>query len=91
MSILAEKIGLVKECANKIYLHLSERAMVRKQFSMTLAIAEREKAQIEQLMLAFGQTWGDSANVSKLIKVIAFGYGGCDRLQFKAARPAGRL
>lgn len=47
--------------------------MVRKRSSITLSISEQEKAQLEQLALAFGQTWGDNANVSKLIKAIAQG------------------
>lgn len=47
--------------------------MVRKRSSITLSISEQEKAQLEQLALAFGQTWGDNANVSKLIKAIAKG------------------
>ena len=47
--------------------------MVRKRSSITLSIADQEKAQLEQLALAFGQTWGDNPNVSKLIKAIAKG------------------
>ena len=47
--------------------------MVRKRSSITLSISEQEKAQLEQLALDFGQTWGDNANVSKLIKAIAQG------------------
>ncbi|MGC1309849.1 MAG: WYL domain-containing protein [Phormidesmis sp.] len=47
--------------------------MVRKRPSITLSISEQEKAQLEQLALDFGQTWGENANVSKLIKAIAKG------------------
>lgn len=47
--------------------------MVRRRPSITLSIAEHEKAQLEQLALAFGQTWGAKPNVSKLIKAIAQG------------------
>ncbi|NER80266.1 MAG: WYL domain-containing protein [Leptolyngbya sp. SIO1D8] len=47
--------------------------MVRKRPSITLSIEEREKAQLEQLALEFGQTWGDKPNVSKLLKAIAQG------------------
>ncbi len=47
--------------------------MVRKRSSITLSISEQEKVQLEQLALDFGQTWGDNANVSKLIKAIAQG------------------
>ncbi|WP_448574187.1 WYL domain-containing protein [Trichothermofontia sp.] len=47
--------------------------MVRRRPSITLTIAEHEKAQLEQLALAFGQTWGEKPNVSKLIKAIAQG------------------
>lgn len=47
--------------------------MTRKKRSITLSIEEYEKAQLEQLALEFGQTWGDKPNVSKLIKAIARG------------------
>ena len=47
--------------------------MVRKRSSITLSVAEKEKAQLEALSLAFGQTWGDKPNISKLIKAIANG------------------
>lgn len=41
--------------------------------SITLSIKAREKAQLEQLALKFGQTWGDRPNISRLIKAIAKG------------------
>lgn len=47
--------------------------MVRKRSSITLSISAQEKAQLERLALDFGQTWGEHANVSKLIKAIASG------------------
>lgn len=47
--------------------------MTRKQRSITLSIEAREKAQLEQLALAFKQTWGDKPNISKLCKAIASG------------------
>ncbi|MEO1294924.1 MAG: WYL domain-containing protein [Cyanobacteria bacterium J06636_16] len=47
--------------------------MPRKRSSITLSISEHEKAQLEQLALEFGQTWGEKPNVSKLIKAIAQG------------------
>lgn len=47
--------------------------MTRKQRSITLSIETHEKAQLEQLALDFGQTWGDNPNVSKLMKAIAQG------------------
>ena len=47
--------------------------MARKRASITLSVAEREKARLEALALALGQTWGDRPNVSKLIKAIARG------------------
>jgi predicted DNA-binding transcriptional regulator YafY len=47
--------------------------MVRKRSSITLSISDQEKAQLEQLALDFGQTWGENANISKLIKAIAKG------------------
>lgn len=47
--------------------------MVRKRSSVNLSISEHEKAQLEQIALEFGQTWGDNPNVSKLIKAIARG------------------
>ncbi len=46
-------------------------AMPGKRSSITLSISAYEKAQLEQLALEFGQTWGEKANVSKLIKAIA--------------------
>ena len=45
--------------------------MPGKRPSITLSISAYEKAQLEQLALEFGQTWGEKANVSKLIKAIA--------------------
>jgi len=47
--------------------------MTRKKRSITLSIEEHEKAQLEAWALEFGQTWGDSPNVSKLVKAIAQG------------------
>ncbi|MFZ4674317.1 MAG: helix-turn-helix transcriptional regulator [Nodosilinea sp.] len=47
--------------------------MTRQKRSITLSIDEAEKAQLEQLALDFGQTWGDNPNVSKLVKAIAQG------------------
>ena len=47
--------------------------MTRKRSSITLSIAEAEKARLEQLALDFGQTWGEKPNVSKLMKAIARG------------------
>ena len=46
-------------------------ASSRKRSSITLSISEQEKAQLETLALAFGQTWGEKPNVSKLLKAIA--------------------
>lgn len=46
-------------------------AISRKRSSITLSISEQEKAQLEELALAFGQTWGEKPNVSKLMKAIA--------------------
>lgn len=48
-------------------------SMTRQKRSITLSISEHEKAQLEQLALEFGQTWGDRPNVSKLMKAIAQG------------------
>jgi predicted DNA-binding transcriptional regulator YafY len=47
--------------------------MTRKNRSVTLSIEEHEKAQLEQLALEYGQTWGDRPNISKLVKAIAQG------------------
>ncbi len=47
--------------------------MPSKRSSVTLSISAHEKARLEQLALDFGQMWGDSPNVSKLIKAIAKG------------------
>ncbi len=41
--------------------------------SINLSIAEHDKTQLEQLALAFGQTWGDKPNISRLMKAIARG------------------
>lgn len=45
--------------------------MGRKGQSMTLSISEREKAELERLAEQLGMSWGDSPNISKLIKAIA--------------------
>jgi hypothetical protein len=47
--------------------------MTRKGSALTLSVSEHEKAQLEQLALTFGQTWGSKPNISKLIKSIANG------------------
>jgi predicted DNA-binding transcriptional regulator YafY len=48
--------------------------MTRQKRSITLSIEEQEKAQLEQLALEFGQTWGSNKpNVSKMVKAIAQG------------------
>ena len=47
--------------------------MTRKKRSLTLSIEEHEKAQLEHLALEFDQKWGDSPNLSKLMKAIAQG------------------
>ena len=45
--------------------------MGRKGQSITLSISDRDKAQLESLALELGMTWGDRANVSKLVEAIA--------------------
>ena len=47
--------------------------MIRKSRAITLSVAEDEKAQLEQLALAFDQTWGEKPNISRLLKSIAQG------------------
>jgi predicted DNA-binding transcriptional regulator YafY len=47
--------------------------MSRKGQSITLSVGERDKIQLEALALEFGKTWGDRANISKLIEAIARG------------------
>lgn len=47
--------------------------MTRKGRALTLSVSDQEKTQLEQLALAFDQTWGDNPNVSKLVKAIAKG------------------
>lgn len=47
--------------------------MTRKGRALTLSVSDQEKIQLEQLALAFDQTWGDSPNISKLVKAIAKG------------------
>lgn len=45
--------------------------MGRKGQSITLAISDRDKAELERLALELGMTWGDRANISKLVEAIA--------------------
>ncbi|MCY6494425.1 helix-turn-helix transcriptional regulator [Leptolyngbya sp. GGD] len=45
--------------------------MARKGQSITLAISDRNKAELERLALELGMTWGDRANISKLVEAIA--------------------
>lgn len=45
--------------------------MSRKGQSITLSISDRDKAQLESLALELGMTWGDRANISKLVEAIA--------------------
>ncbi|NDJ19036.1 helix-turn-helix transcriptional regulator [Myxacorys almedinensis] len=45
--------------------------MGRKGESITLSISDRDKAQLESLALELGMTWGDRANISKLVEAIA--------------------
>ncbi len=46
-------------------------SMGRKGQSVTLSISERDKAQLESLAMELGMTWGDRANISKLVEAIA--------------------
>ena len=45
--------------------------MSRKGQSITLSVSEAEKAELEQLALEHGMTWGERPNISKLLKAIA--------------------
>ncbi|MEL7037202.1 MAG: WYL domain-containing protein [Cyanobacteria bacterium J06592_8] len=45
--------------------------MSRKGQSITLSLSESEKAELEQLALEYGMTWGERPNISKLLKAIA--------------------
>ena len=45
--------------------------MTRKGKSITLSISDRDKAELENLALEFGCTWGDRPNISKLVESIA--------------------
>lgn len=45
--------------------------MGRKGRSITISLKEKDKAQLEALALEYGMTWGDRANISKLIEAIA--------------------
>ena len=46
--------------------------MTRKQESITLSVAQEEKAELENIALEFGCTWGEGKpNISKLVKQIA--------------------
>jgi predicted DNA-binding transcriptional regulator YafY len=45
--------------------------MGRRGQSVTLSISERDKAQLEQIALEHGMTWGDRPNISRLVEAIA--------------------
>ncbi|MEA5598575.1 WYL domain-containing protein [Rivularia sp. UHCC 0363] len=45
--------------------------MSRKGQSITLSLRESDKAELENLALEFGCTWGDRPNISKLVEYIA--------------------
>ncbi len=45
--------------------------MSRKGQSITLSVSAKDKAALEALALAFGMTWGDRPNISKLVEAIA--------------------
>lgn len=45
--------------------------MSRKGYSITLSLKEQDKAQLENLALELGKTWGDRPNISKLVEAIA--------------------
>lgn len=45
--------------------------MSRKGRSITLSISERDKAELENLALEFGMTWGERPNISRLVEAIA--------------------
>lgn len=45
--------------------------MTRKGKSITLSVSDRDKAELENLALEFGCTWGDRPNISKLVESIA--------------------
>lgn len=45
--------------------------MSRKGQSITLSISERDKLQLEAIALELGMTWGNRANISKLVEAIA--------------------
>lgn len=47
--------------------------MSRKKQSITLSVQAHDKAELEALALAFGLTWGDRPNISKLVEAIARG------------------
>lgn len=45
--------------------------MGRRGQSVTLSISDRDKAQLEQIALEQGMTWGDRPNISRLVEAIA--------------------
>lgn len=45
--------------------------MTRKGKSITLSLAENDKAQLEAIALELGMKWGDDPNISRLVKAIA--------------------
>lgn len=47
--------------------------MTRKGESITLSLSPEQKAQLEEIALQFGQTWGEVPNISKLMRAIADG------------------
>lgn len=61
--------------------------MTRKQESITLSVAQEEKAELENIALEFGCTWGEGKpNISKLVKQIAQR----ELLLSKAGKPAAK-
>ena len=47
--------------------------MSRKKETITLSVDAADKACLEEIALAFGCTWGEKANISALLKMIAGG------------------
>jgi hypothetical protein len=45
--------------------------MTRKNQSLTVSLSPEDKASLEEIALLYGCTWGEKANISKLLEFIA--------------------
>lgn len=67
------KIEISRFVLTKCTDTFKESPVTRKGRAITLSVSDRQKAQLEQIALALGATWGENPNISKLVKDIAAG------------------